>query len=58
MEIWITLIIVVVVCVFLHWLCTKLPAPANLIGQIIVIAAGCLWLIFHLRELLHSIMGA
>lgn len=55
MEIFITLLVVVVVCVFLHWLAGKLPAPANQIGQIVVIAAGCIWLIFNLRALLNAI---
>lgn len=57
MEIWITLIIVVAVCWLGYWLFSKAPAPINQIGQLVVIGAGCIWLIMHIRELIHAIAG-
>ncbi len=58
MELIITFVVVVVVCYLLWWLAGKLPAPLNLIGQIIVIAGGAIWLISHVREIIHAIAGA
>lgn len=58
MEILISFVVVVVVCVLLWWLASKLPAPLNLIGQIIVIAGGAIWLISNLRTIIHAIAGS
>lgn len=58
MELLITFVIVVCVCVLLWWLAGKLPAPLNLIGQIIVIAGGAIWLLTHVREIIRTIAGS
>lgn len=58
MELLITAVIVVCVCVFLWWLAGKLPEPMRLIAQIIVIAGGAIWLLTHIREIIHAIAGS
>ena len=58
MEIFIAFVIVVLVVVLLYWLAGKLPSPLNLIGQIIVIAGGAIWLITHVREIIRAIAGS
>ena len=57
MEILISLVVVVCVVALLYWLVGKLPAPLNLIGQIIVIAGGAIWLITHIAAIIHAIAG-
>lgn len=57
MEVLISFVIVVAVCVLLWWLAAKLPAPLNLIGQVIVVAGGAIWLITHVRDIVHAIAG-
>lgn len=58
MEILITLVIVVLVCAILYWVAGKLPAPLNLWAQIVVVAGGAIWLITHVREIIHGIAGS
>jgi hypothetical protein len=58
MELLITFVIVVCFVVLLWWLCAKLPAPLNLVGQIIVIAGGAIWFLTHIREIIHTIAGS
>ena len=55
MEILISLLVVVAVVILLYWLFGKAPAPFNLIGQIVVICAGCIWLIAHIPQIVHAI---
>jgi hypothetical protein len=55
MELIVSLVVVVMVCVVLYWLCQKLPAPLNMIGQIVVVAGGAIWLITHVREIIAAI---
>ena len=57
MEILITLLIVVLVVGVLYWLAGKLPAPLGTLAQIVVIVGGAIWLITHVRELIHAIAG-
>lgn len=57
-ELLITLVIVVCLCVFLYWLTGKLPEAMRTMGQIAVVAAGSLWLLFHLREIIHAIANS
>ena len=53
----ISLLVVIAVVILLYWLFGKAPAPINLIGQIVVIVGGAIWLITHVRELIHAIAG-
>lgn len=56
-ELLITLVVVVCVCVFLYWLAGKLPEAMRTIGQIVAVAIGCLWFLFHLRDIIHSVVN-
>ena len=56
-EIAVSALIVVALCILLWFLFAKAPAPINTIGQLIVVVGGCLWLITHLREIVHAIAG-
>ena len=57
MEIWVTCLIVVAVVILVYWFAKKLPEPLNLIVQLIAIGGGAIWLITHMRELIHTIAG-
>lgn len=56
-ELLITFVIVCVVVIVLWWCAGKLPAPMSTVAQFAVIAGGCLWLITHIRSIIHAIAG-
>lgn len=57
MELLISLVVVVLICIVLYWLVSKLPAPLNLIGQILVVVGGAIWLITHVHQIVGAIAG-
>jgi hypothetical protein len=54
-EIFVSLIIVVLVCYFLYWLGGKVAAPFGQALQIIAAAGGFLWLLLNVRTIIHAI---
>ena len=55
MEILITLLIVVLACCILYWFAGRITAPLGQWVQIVIIAAGAIWLLTHVREIVHGI---
>ena len=53
----ISLLVVIAFVILLYWLFGKAPAPINLIGQIIVVVIGAIWLITHIPEIVRAITG-
>jgi hypothetical protein len=57
MELFITGLVVGAVCYFVWWIGSKLAAPAKEIVQVIAIGSGVLWLLFNIREIVHTLVS-
>ena len=57
MDVLIQAVVAILVVVFLYWLAGQLPDAMQKIARIIVVAGGCLWLLFRASAILHAIAG-
>lgn len=57
-EILISLVVVAIVVYALWWIGGKMPSPLGEGVRIVAVAGGVIWLLLHVRELIHAIVSA